>query len=385
MGTDFSYTRKAETDGAIGGDLQITAVETFILHVPIPRFVADSFNHADIWGLPGVLLHTDGGLSGTGYTSTLSHGDHAIVDVIDRIYAPRLIGRDALCTQRIWEELYWSDAHWVGRSGITQMALAAVDIALWDLKAKALGVPLYKLVGGHKDGRVPSYNTDGGWLNFEIPRLIEEMSAMLEQGFAGVKMKVGHPDPREDVRRVAAVREALGDDVTLMIDVNQRWDLTTALTWAPRFEEFDLAWLEEPLDPDDVAGHERLAGATRIPIALGEHVYTRTMFRDYVERGIVGYVQADVTRLGGITEWLAVAEIAQAHHVPVVPHHADMMRVHQHLGAGHPASPMIECIPWLQEIFAVPADIRDGVFHVPDEPGASTTFDERKFDEFRIA
>jgi L-alanine-DL-glutamate epimerase-like enolase superfamily enzyme len=365
--------------------MRITEVETFILRVPIPRFVADSFNTAAEWGLPGVIIRTDEGISGTGYTSTLAHGDHAIVDIISREYIPRLIGEDPLSTQRIWDDLYWSDAHWVGRSGITHMALAAVDIALWDLKAKAFGVPLYKLIGGHKDGRVASYNTDGGWLNFETARLIEEMTALVEQGYRGVKMKIGKPDPREDLRRVAAVRDALGADIDLMIDVNQRWSLTTALTWAPRFEEFQPGWLEEPMDPDDLTGHERLAAATSIPIALGEHVYTRTMFREFIERGIVGVVQADCTRLAGITEWLAVAEIAHAHHVHVVPHHADMMRVHQHLGAGHIASPMIECIPWLQEIFAEPADIRDGVFHVPDTPGASTTFNEERFREFRVA
>jgi L-alanine-DL-glutamate epimerase-like enolase superfamily enzyme len=198
-------------------------------------------------------------------------------------------------------------------------------------------------------------------------------------------MKIGRPDPREDVRRVQAVREALGPDVDLMIDVNQRWDLTTALSWAPRYEELDITWLEEPLDPDDVEGHRRLAAGTSIPIALGEHVYSRVAFRDFIERAGIGYVQADVTRLGGVTEWLAVAEIAQAHHVPVVPHHADMMRVHQHLGTGHPASPMIECIPWLQEIFERPAEIRSGVFHVGDEPGASTTFDNDAFRRFRVA
>jgi L-alanine-DL-glutamate epimerase-like enolase superfamily enzyme len=185
--------------------------------------------------------------------------------------------------------------------------------------------------------------------------------------------------------RVKAVREALGDDVDLMIDVNQLWDTTTSVTWAHRFESFDIRWLEEPLDPDDVEGHARLADRTSIPIALGEHVYSRTTFRDYIEKGIVGYVQADVTRLGGITEWLATAEIALAHHVPVVPHHADMMRVHQHLGVAHPACPMIECIPWLQELFEEPCDIKEGWFHVPDTPGASTTFDSAAFERHRIA
>ena len=365
--------------------MKITQVESFILHIPIPRLVTDSFNQGLTWGLPGAIIHTDEGITGTGFTSTLTHGDHAIKDVIDRIYTPKLTGADPLCTQRLWRELYWSDAHWVGRLGITQMALAAIDMALWDIKAKAFGVPLWKLVGGDKDGRVLSYNTDGGWLNFEIPRLIDEMKAIIDKGWRAVKMKVGLPNSREDHRRVGAVRKAIGDEVDLMIDANQIWDTTTAIMWAPRFEEFNIRWLEEPLDPDDVEGHARLANATSIPIALGEHVYSRTLFRDYIERGIIGYVQADVTRLGGVTEWLAVAEIALAHHVPVVPHHADMMRVHQHLGVGHAACPMIECIPWLQEVFEEPADIRDGWFHVPDTPGASTTFDQAAFAKFRIA
>ena len=365
--------------------MKIIDVESFVLHAPIPRLVTDAFNRADTWGLPGVRIRTDEGLFGTGYTSTLSHGDFAIKDVIDRIYAPLLLDEDALDIQRHWDRMYWSDAHWVGRLGITQMALAAVDIALWDLKAKFCGLPLWRLLGGHKQGVVGSYNTDGGWLNFEVSRLVDEMSAILEQGWTGVKMKIGKSDPREDLSRVAAVRDALGPDVDLMVDVNQRWDRTRALAWADRFAEFDVTWLEEPMDPDDVEGHARLAETTRIPIAVGEHVYSRTAFRDLIARGHIGYVQADVTRVGGITEWLAVAEIAQSYHVPVVPHHADMMRVHQHLGAGHPAAPMIECIPWLQDLFCEPADIRAGVFHVPETPGASTTFDERAFARYRVA
>lgn len=365
--------------------MKIVDVESFILHAPIPRLVTDAFNRADSWGLPGVLIRTDDGLVGTGYTSTLGHGDFAIKEVIDRIYSPLLVGEEPLDVQRHWERLYWSDAHWVGRVGITQMALAAVDIALWDLRAKYCGLPLWRLVGGHKQGTVRSYNTDGGWLNFDVARLVDEMSAIVGQGWSGVKMKVGKQDTREDLARVAAVRSAIGPDVDLMIDVNQRWDRTHALAWANRFADFDITWLEEPVDPDDVEAHARLADATSIPIAVGEHVYSRTSFRDLIVRGNVGVVQVDATRVGGITEWLAVAEIAQAHHVPVVPHHADMMRVHQHLGAGHPAAPMIECIPWLQDLFREPADIRAGVFHVPETPGVSTTFDDDAFARHRVA
>jgi L-alanine-DL-glutamate epimerase-like enolase superfamily enzyme len=365
--------------------MHVTEVESFVLKVPAPRRVTDAVNEAVVLALAGVRVKTDEGIEGTGYTITLGHGAEAIKDIIDRYYAPRLLGVDPICHQRAWGSMYWSEAHWVGRAGVTQMALAAVDIALWDLKAKAFGVPLWKLVGGHKAGCVPSYNTDGGWLNFEVDQLVAEMKEIVAAGWRGVKMKVGRPDPREDVRRVAAVREALGPDVDLMIDVNQGWDLTTALTWAHRFEEFNLRWLEEPLDPDDVEGHRRLAESTSIPLALGEHVYSRTAFRDFIERAGIGYVQADVTRLGGVTEWLAVAELALAHHVVVLPHAGDLMRVHQHLGVGHPAVQMIECIPWAQEIFEQPFEVRDGVVYVSDEPGASTSFTEEALSTYRTA
>lgn len=365
--------------------LRITEVESFILHVPIPRPISDALNAVDTWGLPGCRITTDSGLVGTGFTSTHASGDLAIKSVIDEIYRPMLIGMDAQHHQRIWRELFWGPGHWVGRAGISQMALAAVDIAIWDLKAKSAGLPLWQLIGGDKAGRVRSYNTDGGWLNFSISRLVDEMKGLLDQGWQAVKMKVGLPDPREDVRRVQAVRSALGDSIDLMIDVNQGWDRTTACTWAPRFEEFDVTWLEEPLDPDDVEGHRRLADVTKIPIALGEHVYSRAAFRDYIESGCIGYVQADVTRLGGVTEWLGVAELALAHHIPVVPHHADMMRVHQHLGVGHPAVPMIECIPWLQDVFTQPISIEQGWFIAPEVPGASTDFDPEAYARYRVA
>lgn len=365
--------------------MKIDQVEPFILHADIPRRVKDAFNDTSRWGLPGVIIRTTDGLEGVGFTSTLTHGDTTVQAIIKDLYAPQLLGENPLDTQRLWQSLYWSDAHWVGRAGITQMALAAVDIALWDLKAKFCGLPLWRLVGGHKPGTVPSYNTDGGWLNFDEQRLIDEMAALVDQGWRKVKMKIGKPDPREDMRRVGAVRAAIGDDVDLMIDVNQKWNRTTALRWAHQFEQFDIGWLEEPMDPDDVAGHAALARATTIPIALGEHVYSRTAHRDFITRAGVGIVQADVTRLGGVTEWLAVAEIAQAFGISVIPHHADMMRVHQHLGAGHSAVPMIECIPWLQELFQEPADIRGGVFHVSQTPGASTAFDPAMFTKVRVA
>jgi L-alanine-DL-glutamate epimerase-like enolase superfamily enzyme len=370
---------------AIPGQIRITRVESFILHVPIHKYVEDSFNTADQWGLPGVILHTDAGITGLGYTSTLTHGDTAIKSVIDDLYAPLLIGEDPRLHERIWQKLFWSKAHWVGRVGITTMAHAAVDIALWDIKAKAANLPLWRYLGGDKDGRVLSYNTDGGWLNYTQDELLAHLQSIVDQGWKAVKMKVGKANPREDYVRVKAARKALGDDVDLMIDANQIWDLTTARTWAPRMEEFQVRWLEEPMHPDDVRSHAQLARSTRIPLAVGEHVYSAITFRDFLEAGALGYVQADCTRLAGVTEWLQVAALARSFNVPVVPHHADMMRVHQHLSTALHASPMLEVIPWLQDIFEEPLRIEDGWVYPPETPGASTTVRADKFAEYRIA
>lgn len=367
------------------GQLRITSVESFILHVPLRKYVEDSFNTADKWGLPGVIIHTDAGISGTGYTSTLTHGDFAIKSIIDELYTPLLIGEDPRLNERIWQKLFWSKAHWVGRVGITTMAHAAIDIALWDIKAKAANQPLWRYVGGDKDGRVLSYNTDGGWLNYSEDDLLGHLRSIVDQGWTAVKMKVGKPEPREDYQRVRAARRALGDDIDLMVDVNQVWNLTTARTWAPRLEEFNVRWLEEPLHPDDIRSHALLARATRIPLAVGEHVYSAMAFRDFLEAGALGYVQADCTRLAGVTEWLQVAALARSFNVPVVPHHADMMRVHQHLSTGVNASPMLEVIPWLQDVFEEPLVIKDGYVYPPETPGASTTFRADQFAEHRVA
>ncbi len=364
--------------------MKITSVEPFILHVPLGKEIADSVNRTNEWGLPGLRIFTDNGLIGTGYTSTLTHNDEQIFEIIRDYYMPLLVGKDPMRNEEIWQSLYWSNVHWVGRMGITTMAQSAVDIALWDLKARAAELPLWKLLGGHKD-HIKSYNTDGGWLNLSIPELTENMGKLLSDGWTGVKMKIGSPDPRVDVARVEAVRRELGFDFDLMIDANQFWDLTTARTWAPRFEPYQIAWLEEPLSPDDVRSHALLGRATSIPIALGEHIYTVGQFRDFIVNDAVQYIQVDCTRIGGVTPWMQVAELAQAFNIAVVPHHADMMRVHQHLAAATPASQMIECIFWLQDIFEEPLNIRQGVFFLPETPGASTAIREDMFKKYRIA
>jgi L-alanine-DL-glutamate epimerase-like enolase superfamily enzyme len=347
-------------------------VETYALAVPLRRPIADSTYHRPTWTVPVVEIETEDGVVGTGISGVHAGAD-LMCTTIDRYFAPQLLGRPVDDIRGIWTRLYWSDIHWVGRAGVVHMAQSMVDQALWDIAAQRAGLPLWQLLGGHHR-ELASYNTDGGWLNWTVEELVDDMTSLVEQGWSRVKMKVGKPDWREDVERMRAVRAALPDDVILKCDVNQRWDLATAMTMLPYLEEVGMAWLEEPLHPDDVEGHRKLQAATRIPVALGETVYSHQAFSSFIRADAVRVVQVDVTRVGGITEWLQVAAEATAAGLWVVPHAGDMMVVARHLVAATFAEKpaMIEWIPWTLEAFEEPAEVERGIVKLPTTPGAST-------------
>ncbi len=365
--------------------MKIVRVETFVVHVPLRVPTADSASYMTHWGVPGVLLHTDEGLVGTGYSGTHAVGDELITGVIERHYGPRLLGQDPFNVRYIWEDLHREPLHWIGRVGITTMAHAAIDIALWDLMAQASGRPLWQLLGGHKPDRILTYNTDGGWLNWPERQLVEDCRHLVDQGWRGVKIKLGRPDPADDLRRVAAVRQAIGDDIMLMVDVNQKWDLHTARVWGRRLADYNVYWLEEPIHPDDVEGHALLARELATPIATGEHIYSAFGFRDLIARQAIAVVQVDATRVAGITETLAVTQLAACHNLPVVPHISDMMQVHQHIVAAFPNAPMLEYIPWLLDLFEEPVRVADGYILTPTAPGASTRMRADAFARWRVA
>lgn len=351
----------------------IERIETYVLRVPLARPLADSIYHRTHWHVPVVEVTTSEGLVGTGY-SGLWTGEELLARTIDTEIAPQLLGRDPREIHALWADVAWSPMRWVGRAGIAHMAHGMVDVALWDLAAQRAGEPLWRLLGG-RYGQLETYNTDGGWLNFSERELVEDVEGIVARGWRKVKMKVGGPDLAEDLRRVARVREAIGDDVTLMVDVNQRWDLITARRALPALAELGIAWLEEPLHPDDVAGHAALALDGRVPIALGENVYNLEHFAAFLRADAVDVVQVDVTRVAGVSEWLRVAHLAQGLGRWVCPHAGDMVQVHQHLvgGIGADTPAMIEYLPWALEIFEQPVDVRDGVLTLPQTPGASST------------
>ena len=350
----------------------IETVQTYVLRVPLARPVADSIYYRTHWHIPVVEVRTSDGVVGTGY-SGLWTGEDLLLRTIEEHIAPQVTGRDPSHIGAIWQDVYWSPLHWVGRAGAAHMALGMVDIALWDIAAQEAGLPLWQLLGG-THAELETYNTDGGWLNFTIDELIADMGAMVDAGWDRVKMKVGGPDPRVDLERVERVRKELPPNIELMVDVNQRWDVRRARYMLPRLAALDVGWLEEPLHPDDIAGHARLAATSSLPIALGESVYNLESFAAFLNADAVDVVQVDVTRVAGITEWLRVAHLAQGLGRWVVPHAGDMMQVHQHLvaGIGAPTPAMIEYLPWAREVFRDAITFQGSRISLPTAPGASS-------------
>ncbi len=272
----------------------------------------------------------------------------------------------------------------MGRGGIVQLAIGAVDVALWDIKAKAAGQPLWQLLGGGEK-KVLAYNTDGGWLNWPMETLIADCRRCVEeQGFKGVKLKVGSPSMGRDVERVAAVRKAVGPDTMVAVDANGRMDLPSAKMFGRHLADYDVLWFEEPLWYDDIESHRRLAESISTPIALGEQLYLVENFTAFMDRGALHYAQPDVARMGGITPWLQAADLALARGVPVVAHVGDMMQMHLQVSIAHQACRMLEYIPWLRECFTEPATVRDGYFEIPRDPGTGTTLRPDAFERFGV-
>jgi len=292
-----------------------------------------------------------------------------------REIADNLIGEDASDIGKIYAKLLWAGAS-VGRSGVATQAIAAIDIALYDLKAKRASLPLAKLLGAYRDS-VQTYNTSGGFLHAPIEEVKERATQALAEGIGGIKIKVGQPDSSIDLARVTAVREHLGDGVPLMVDANQQWDRTTALRFGRVLEQFDLVWIEEPLDAYDAEGHGQLAAALDTPIATGEMLSSVAEHIALIEHRSVDIIQPDAPRIGGITPFLRLAALADQANLQLAPHFA--MEIHLHLAATYPREPWVEHFEWLNPLFNEQLEIRDGRMWVPNRPGLGFTLSEQAY------
>jgi len=317
-------------------------------------------------------IDTEGGHSGVGFGYSKRAGGPAQF-AHAREVAPDLLGEDPSDIGRLWTKLVWAGAS-VGRSGAATQALAAIDVALWDLKAKRAGLPLAKLLGAHRDS-VRCYNTSGGFLHESVEQVKDNATGTLEAGVGGIKIKVGQPDWRADLRRVAAVRDHIGVDVPLMVDANQQWDRPTAMRVSQALEEFDLVWIEEPLDAYDAVGHAELAAALTTAVASGEMLTSVAEHYELIRQRSVDILQPDAPRIGGITQFLKLATLAEHANLQLAPHFA--MEIHVHLAAAYPHEPWVEHFDWLHPLFNERLVTSGGRMHLADRPGLGVTLSEQ--------
>lgn len=383
---------------------------------------SDAIHRNPIYSYAVTNLIDDSGIVGTGFAFTLGEGNDLVCKAA-QFYAMQLKGRDieelmsdfgSIFNQLSNEQQF----RWLGpHKGIVHLALASVTNACYDLWAKKRGVPLWKLlidlspeeivntldlsyledeltseqamqllkdnqIG--KDSRAlitdagyPGYDTSIGWFNYSDEKVRENCKKAIADGFNAMKLKVGSSDPLRDIRRAHIVREEGGDEVKVMLDANQQWTLPQAVSICGALQSMSPYWIEEPTHPDDILAHKALADAIApLKLALGEHVPNRIVFKNYLQTGSAGFIQADAVRVGGVSEFITISLLCRKYGVPVVPHVGDMGQLHQHLvlfnhiSMGHDAL-FLEHIPHLQKYFIHPVVVEDGVYKTPMEPGSS--------------
>ena len=351
---------------------KIAAIDVGCYRVPLPVTLSDS-THGDIthFELVTARLRDSDGAEGVGYTYTVGSGGRAVASLVRDDLAPVLIGQDSERIEALWQRMWWA-LHYGGRGGTVCLAISAVDIALWDLAARRVDLPLWKLLGGF-DPKVPCY-AGGIDLQFPLERLLAQSDEFLAQGFRAIKMKVGRDRLSEDVGRVHAMRQKLGDGFPLMADANMRWSVDDAVRAARALAEFELVWLEEPTIPDDVAGHARIVAQGGVPIATGENLHTLYEFQQMISARGVTFPEPDVSNCGGVTMFMKVCKLAEAFNLPVTSHGVHDLTVQ--LLAAAPNRSYLEIHGFgLDRYIAEPTRIIEGNAIAPDRPGHGVTLD----------
>jgi len=361
--------------------MKIERIETTLYRIPLATPVeAASHGVMREFDLVAVRLTDSAGGRGCGYTVlNAGHGD-AVIPIIDNVFSKTLLADDPRCIERMWARM-WRSHHYSGRGGLVSFAIAAVDVALWDLRARNLGEPLWRLLGGHSQA-VAAYagNID---LNFPLEKLLEGVQRSLDAGYRSIKMRLGKPTLQEDIARVTAVRELIGPDIELMTDANEAWRTDQALRAFQALRPFDLIWIEEPIRPDDYAGYAHLRAHGGIPVAAGENLHTLAEFSALITARGVDFPEPDLTTCGGITPWIKIAHLAAAHGLPVTSHGAH--ELHVHLLAAVPNAAYLEVHGFgLEQFIAQPLQMKDGQAIAPDRPGHGIEFDWNRLDRYRV-
>lgn len=383
----------------------------------------DAIHNDCVYSYAVTELHTESGLTGIGLAFTLGGGNDLVCRAIEALAAD-LVGKEiqelmvdfGKVSQKMADHPQF---RWLGpHKGMVHLALASITNACFDLWAKSLGVPLWKLLidlspeqtinlmdlsfvedvmnrqealeliqreQAGRGGRLsvlteyyPGYDTSVGWFNYSDEQIRDNCKRALDAGFTSMKLKVGAKDPNHDIRRALLVRDVAGDDSKVMVDANQQWSLPQAISICQALSAMNPYWVEEPTHPDDISAHRTLADvAAPIKIALGEHVPNRVLFKNFLQSGAVSFIQVDAVRVAGISEFLTVSLMSRKFGIPVVPHVGDMGQIHQHLvlfnhiAFGHPVV-FLEYIPHLREYFRHPAIVAEGLYQTPQVPGSNS-------------
>jgi L-alanine-DL-glutamate epimerase-like enolase superfamily enzyme len=319
-------------------------------------------------------VQTDGGIEGIGYTFFGAALTRALREAVDTL-GQLSIGEDPLRTEAVAAKLRAASAG-SGPGGILTLALSAIDIALWDIRGKALNLPLWQLIGGSRE-RVPTYASGALMRTFPLEHLVKAAPRLVEKGFRQMKTQLalpGETSPEREVERIRRVRESAGPDIDLMCDINQRWSVHQAIDIGRRIEDVHLYWIEDVTAHDDYEGLARVTAALKTPVAGGEYVYGIVPFRHMLEARSVDIVMIDIMRAGGVTQWLKIAGMAEAHNLPVVSHLAP--EIHIHLIAAVPNGLTVEYMPWTFKLFEEVPVPEKGELVVPRKPGLGLKFDE---------
>lgn len=335
-----------------------------------------------------VKVRSTEGVEGIGFCYVGSAGGRIAQVAVEELLAPRLIGQESLRVEGLWQEMY-QESLLQGRSGAVMRGISILDTALWDLNARTAKLPLHMYLGAYVTDSVPAYASGGYYLDGKTPQMLgEELAGYVEKGFRAVKMKVGRLSPSEEEDRIQAAREAVGDDIHLMLDANNAWsDVPTALTYMKRYEAYDPYWIEEPFGPDDIDSHAKLAELTPIVVATGEIAYGRWYHKELLDKRGAEILQTDAVVCGGITEWKRIAAMAAGYGVTLCPHW--FHDVHAPLVAATPNARYVEFfiddqVLNFRRLIDKQLEHKDGNVILHQTPGLGFDFDEKAVKKYAL-
>ena len=358
--------------------MKITDVKATLLNIPWDRQLDSRAHPKPIVEVVVVEILTDDGVVGTGYTYTDGYGGAAIRALVVPTIRELVVGQDPTAIAPLVTDLYWK-LRKIGYGGAVSLAIAGFDIAAWDIISKVRKLPLIDLIGSYRDS-MPVYSSAVGSRMFGVDEQIEMAAALVSNDFAGVKIQLGRPSRTEDVERVRRVRAGLGDDTIIIVDSNTLWNAEQAIWVGQRILEYAPYYMEEPIPPYDLKGHEKISRTLPLPIATGEAIFDYRGCAEYIERRAVSYIQPNVCRIGGITQWRKVAQLAEAANMKVAPHF--VAELHVQLACTVPNALIIEYVPWLIQYLKEPPEIKQGKIFPRRQPGLGMEFQRDALQRF---